>query len=161
MVLFLLTMVGCERDAEIIDLTEKNQQIGSPIKNLTIEEALNDIKFTPISILLNLTKKDIAHKNSQDEVIYIDTKNIIKIVKKEYTTYTFLVINKKQENKNSFTNLIVEKSPNKTRGYLAHYFPSNEYLIKKAKGIKTPFHGAVSFSPFTEDLKELLNGLNK
>ncbi|MDP2087953.1 MAG: hypothetical protein Q8J84_00970 [Flavobacteriaceae bacterium] len=154
-------LVNCEKDIEIIELTESNQQVFNPIKNLTLNEALNDIEFYQISILLNLTKKDLAHKNSQDEVIYIDTKKILKIVKKEYTTYTFLVINKKQENKNSFTNLIVEKSPNKTQGYLAHYIPTNEYLNKKAKGIKTPFHGSVSFSPFTEDLTALLNTLNK
>lgn len=158
-ILFLLS--NCENDIEIIDLVENNQRVGSPIKNLTLEEALNDIKFTPISILLNLTKRDIAHKNSQDEVIYIDTKNIIKIIKKDYITYTFLVINKKQENKNSFTNLIVEQTHNKMRGYLAYYIPTNEYLYKKAKGIKTPFHGTVSFSPFTEDIKGLLSDLNK
>lgn len=163
--ILLLTLISCEQDAVIDEQSfETNTQQKNSIETLNLDKLSLDRNFN--NAIKNFGLKNILENNNSTFLkksateISVDTENIIEIKKKNYTSYTFRVIDKNSD-KYTFKNLVVEQRNDTLQGFLIKYKYSQHYLEQLDKGFEIPFEGTLQRTPFFNNIEALFNTVNQ
>ena len=169
-----LLLWNCEKEEFLENPQELSNTITqkSGLQKFSIDQLNNDPIFNEITSSFKLNPmlekskiekskivKDIflKGKNNQAEV-QIDINSVIKIQKKDYTSYTFYV-NRGTKKQDEIENLVIEKKQNTVRGFFMKYIFSQKYIDNIKKNVQIPFDGTIERTPYKKDIQVLLESL--
>ncbi|MCF8716465.1 hypothetical protein JM658_16685 [Joostella atrarenae] len=157
--LSLVPFLACESENinEEVLLNNQDQEIvveNKEFRKYSIDQLSEDFQLQ--SFLKGTTESDkTSLGNKTDTIAKLNMEKIIKIVKPEYTTYTFLIQDSIKDDY-SFSNLIVTVTPERASSYIMNYFPSIDYILGVKNGISIGFTGDYNYSKNYDNITELL-----
>ena len=163
-----LLLFNCEKDLQLEQHLEETGTNDNIFSKKPLKDYANDIAFKKAQSFLEINDEQVnqvnlriketrlkAKDSSANKFISLNTKNVARIIRPTYASYTFPINQLKQED-NSFRNLIINVAENKTTAFIYTYIPDEGYLQRKKTDKKASFSGKVYFTEYAENLASLL-----
>jgi len=156
---FLLLFTSCNKQDASPETTSIKK---NSFENLTLAQLLRDddfnISIKKFGIKDHIDEKIKSSSYKKESNFSIDTENIVRIEKENYTSYTFKVIIEFAE-VGVLENLVIEKKGKSLRGFFIRYNYSQNFLNSLSKGIAIPFEGTIQRTRCNDNIENLLSSI--